>query len=180
MDAQATAPLLHGFRSIVDPRAANVRHLLNDILSIVILAVLCGAEGWEMVEAWGCGNLKWLATFLELPHGIPSHDTFDRVFALLDPLAFERCFMDWTAALVQGSRGLLVAVDGKTLRRSWKHAWSKTPVHLVSTFATQNQLVLEPSGHRRQEQRDHRHPSIAGDAGPGRGNGDDRCHGVPA
>ncbi len=142
MDAQATVPLLRFFRSIVDPRAANVRHLLSDILSIAILAVLCGAEGWEMVEAWGCGNLEWLATFLELPHGIPSHDTFDRVFALLDPLAFERCFMDWTAALVQGSRGLLVAVDGRTLRRSWKHAWSKTPVHLVSAFATQNQLVL--------------------------------------
>jgi predicted transposase YbfD/YdcC len=142
MDAQATTSLLRFFRSIVDPRAANARHLLSDILSIAILAVLCGADSWEMVEAWGWGNIEWLATFLELPHGIPSHDTFDRVFAMLDPLAFERCFNDWTAALVANTAGLFVAVDGKTLRRSWKHAWSKTPVHMVSAFASQNQVVL--------------------------------------
>jgi hypothetical protein len=142
MDAQATASLLRFFRGIADPRAANARHLLSDLMTIAILAVLCGADGWEMVEAWGCGNLQWLSRFLELPHGIPSHDTFDRVFAMLDPLAFERCFNQWTAALIGNSQGLFVAVDGKTLRRSWKHAWSKTPVHLVSAFVTQNQLVL--------------------------------------
>jgi predicted transposase YbfD/YdcC len=142
MDAQATASLLRFFRSIADPRAANARHLLSDLMSIAILAVLCGADGWEMVQAWGCGNVEWLSTFLELPHGIASHDTFDRVFAMLDPLAFERCFNAWTAALVGNSKGLFVAVDGKTLRRSWKHAWSKTPVHLVSAFVTQNHLVL--------------------------------------
>ena len=142
MDAQATASLLRFFRDLTDPRAANARHLLSDILSIAMLTVLCGADGWEMVQAWGRGNLAWLSTFLELPHGIPSHDTFDRVFAMLDPLAFERCFNQWTATLVGNSQGLFVAVDGKTLRRSWKHAWSKTPVHLVSAFATQNQLVL--------------------------------------
>jgi predicted transposase YbfD/YdcC len=142
MDAQATESLLRFFRGIDDPRAANARHLLSDILALAILAVLCGSDGWEMVEAWGRGNRAWLSTFLDLPHGIPSHDTFDRVFAMLDPLAFERCFNDWTAALVGSSAGLLVAVDGKTLPRSWKHAWSKTPVHMVSAFATRNQLVL--------------------------------------
>ena len=142
MDAQATQELLRFFRSLQDPRAANARHRLDDILSIAILAVLCGSDSWEMVETWGWGNLPWLQTFLDLPHGIPSHDTFDRVFALLDPLAFETCFQNWTAALVGNSAGLFVAVDGKTLRRSWKHAWSKTPVHMVSAFATQNQLVL--------------------------------------
>jgi predicted transposase YbfD/YdcC len=142
MDVQATQALLRFFRGIQDPRAANARHLLSDILAIAIMAVLCGCDGWEMVEAWGCGNLDWLATILELPHGIPSHDTFDRVFAMLDPLAFERCFIGWTATLVENSDGLLVAVDGKTLRRSFKHAWSKTAVHLVSAFASKNQLVL--------------------------------------
>jgi predicted transposase YbfD/YdcC len=142
MDAQATEALLRFFRGLEDPRAANARHLLGDILTIAIMAVLCGCDGWESVEAWGCGNHQWLATILELPHGIPSHDTFDRVFALLDPLAFERCFMSWTTTLVKSSAGLLVAVDGKTLRRSFKHAWSKTAAHLVSAFATQNQLVL--------------------------------------
>jgi predicted transposase YbfD/YdcC len=142
MDVQATEALLRFFRGIQDPRADNARHLLSDIMAIAIMAVLCGCEGWEMVEAWGRGNIEWLRTILELPHGIPSHDTFDRVFAMLDPLAFERCFIGWTTTLVKNSAGLLVAVDGKTLRRSFKHAWSKTAVHLVSAFATQNQLVL--------------------------------------
>jgi predicted transposase YbfD/YdcC len=142
MDDQATESLLRFFRALTDPRAANARHLLSDILGIAILAVLCGSESWESVEAWGRGNFDFLATFLELPHGVPSHDTFDRVFAMLDALEFERCFTTWTAALVDHSGGLLIAVDGKTLRRSWRHAWSKTPVHMVSAFAVQNQLVL--------------------------------------
>jgi predicted transposase YbfD/YdcC len=127
---------------IPDSRAANARHLMSDILSIAILAVLCGSESWAAVEFWGQGNLDWLSTFLELPHGIPSHDTFDRVFAMLDPLEFEKCFNQWVAALAQNSSGLFLAVDGKTLRHSWKHAWSKTPVHLVSAFVSQNKLVL--------------------------------------
>jgi predicted transposase YbfD/YdcC len=142
MEAQATEGLLRYFKMIPDPRAANARHLMSDVLSIAILAVLCGSESWAAVETWGLGNLDWLATFLELPHGIPSHDTFDRIFALLDPLEFEKCFNAWVAALSENSQGLFIAVDGKTLRRSWKHAWSKTPVHLVSAFASKNNLVL--------------------------------------
>jgi predicted transposase YbfD/YdcC len=142
MDAQATDGLLRFFRMIPDSRAANARHLMSDILSLAVLAVLCGCESWTAVEAWGQGNLDWLLTFMDLPHGIPSHDTLDRVFALLDPLEFEKCFNQWVAALSQNSQGLFVAVDGKTLRHSWKHAWSKTPVHLVSAFVSKNQLVL--------------------------------------
>ena len=142
MDAQATEEILRFFRGIDDPRAANARHPLSDVLSIAILAVLCGSEGWAAVETWGCGNRAWLQTFLLLPHGIPSHDTFDRVFGLLDPLAFEKAFATFTAALIKNGRGLFVAVDGKTLRRSWKKAWSKTPVHMVSAFVAQNQVVL--------------------------------------
>jgi predicted transposase YbfD/YdcC len=142
MDAQAPEGLLRFFRSIQDPRSHNARHLLSDLLTIAMLAVLCGAEGWAAVEAWGCGNIEWLQTFLELPHGIPSHDTFDRVFGMIDPLAFERCFTRWTAALIKNTVGLFIAVDGKTLRRSFKRAWSKTPVHLVSAFVSKNQLVL--------------------------------------
>jgi len=104
--------------------------------------VLCGAEGWAAVEAWGYGNRDWLETFLELPHGIPTHDTLDRVFAMLDPLAFEQCFQKWTAALVQNAGELFMSVDGKTLRRSFKKSWSKTPIHLVSAFVSKNQVVL--------------------------------------
>ena len=142
MDAQAPDALLRFFRSIQDPRAHNARHLLSDVLSISVLAVLCGSEGWIAVETWARGNAQWLESFLELPHGIPSHDTFDRVFAMLDPLAFEKCFMAWTSALIKTCKGLFIAVDGKTLRRSFKRAWSKTPVHLVSAFVAKNQLVL--------------------------------------
>lgn len=142
MDAQATEEILRFFRGLKDPRAANARHPLSNVLSIAILAVLCGSEGWAAVETWGWGNHKWLKTFLELPHGIPSHDTFDRVFGMLDPLAFEEAFGAFTAALVNNSSGTFVAVDGKTLRRSWKKAWSKTPVHMVSAFVSKNQVVL--------------------------------------
>jgi predicted transposase YbfD/YdcC len=142
MEAQARDKVLRFFRGIKDPRAANARHPLSDLLSIAILAVLCGCEGWAAVETWGWMNIDWLATFLELPHGIPSHDTLDRVFGLLDPLAFEEAFNTFTATLVKNGAGQFVAVDGKTLRRSWKKAWSKTPVHLVSAFASQNQVVL--------------------------------------
>ena len=142
MDAQATEGLLRFFRTLPDPRAANAWHRLENLLAISILAVLCGADGWAAVESWGLMNQDWLATFLDLPHGIPSHDTFDRVFAMLDPLAFEKCFTHWTAALVQSAKGLFVAVDGKTLRKSFKHAWSKSPVHMVSAFVSKNQTVL--------------------------------------
>jgi predicted transposase YbfD/YdcC len=142
MDAQATKGLLRFFQSLQDPRADNARHPLSDILTIAILAVLCGSDSWESVELWGRGNAEWLGELLDLPHGIPSHDTFDRVFGLLNPLGFERCFTDWTSTLVASSKGLFVSVDGKTLRRSFKRAWSKSPVHLVSAFVSKNQLVL--------------------------------------
>ena len=142
MDAQATEEILRFFRGIKDPRAANARHVLSDVLSIAILAVLCGSEGWAAVESWGVINSPWLQTFLVLPHGIPSHDTFDRVFGLLDPLAFEKTFQEFTARLITSGAGLFVRVDGKTLRRSWTKAWSKTPVHLVSAFVEANKVVL--------------------------------------
>jgi predicted transposase YbfD/YdcC len=142
MDAQATEGVLRFFRTIQDPRGGNSRHLLSDLLTISILAVLCGAEGWSAVEAWGWVNAEWLRTFLDLPHGIPSHDTFDRVFGMIDPLSFEKCFMEWTATLIKNCKGLFVAVDGKTLRQSFRRAWSRTPVHLVSAFVSQNQVVL--------------------------------------
>ena len=142
MDARATTGLLRFFREQSDHRRDNVSHSLASILSIAIMAVLCGVEGWAGVEAWARAHADWLETFLDLPHGIPSHDTFGRVFAQLDPLQFEKCFQAWTKQLSQGSNGLFVAVDGKTLRRSWKRAWSRTPVHLVSAFVAQNHLIL--------------------------------------
>lgn len=142
MDARAAAGLLRFYQELPDRRGDNVSHSLVNILSIGIMAVLCGVEGWAGVEAWALAHVDWLKTFLDLPHGIPSHDTFGRVFANLDPLQFEKCFQKWTSHLSQSSGGMFVAVDGKTLRRSWKKAWSKTPVHLVSAFVAQNHLIL--------------------------------------
>jgi predicted transposase YbfD/YdcC len=142
MDARATTGLLRFFHSLNDYRADNVSHSLVNIVAVAVMAVTCGAQGWSEVEAWGRMHLDWLGGFLDLPHGIPSHDTFDRVFRHLDPLEFEKCFHAWSKRLVEAGRGMFIAVDGKTLRRSWKRAWSKTPVHLVSAFVARNHLVL--------------------------------------
>jgi len=142
MDAQATANLLRFFRELDDPRAANASHQLGDILAIAIMAVMCGCQGWVAVETWARGNHHWLRGLLALPRGIPTHDTFDRVFGLIDPLKFEKCFHALTRQLVKGSGGMFLAVDGKTARRSYKNRWSNTAVHLVSAFVTQNQTVL--------------------------------------
>jgi predicted transposase YbfD/YdcC len=142
MDTPATEVLLRKFRDLKDPRAANARHALSDIISIAILAVFCDCQTWTEVCAWARFNIQWLGTFLELRHGIPSHDTFDRLFKLLDPNGFEACFMAWTADLAEQGPQRLIAVDGKSLRQSWRHAWSHGPVHMVSAFYQQNRMVL--------------------------------------
>jgi predicted transposase YbfD/YdcC len=141
MDAQATEEILRFFRDVPDPRAANAWHPLSEVLTIAILAVFCGSRGWADVEFWAQNHRPWLATFLRLPHGIPTHDTFDRVFASLDPVAFEKCFMSWSSTLVALGKKL-IAVDGKTLRQSFEHGWSRTPIHMVSAFVSDNLLVL--------------------------------------
>lgn len=146
MDATATAGFLRFFRDLPDPRTGNfITHKLHDLIVIAILAVICGADGWVQVAFWGRCKTKWLATFLELPGGIPSHDTFDRVFSMLDPEAFERCFLNWMAAVVELSAGRLVSIDGKAIRRSFEHAWDKSGMtHLLSAFVSQadNRVVF--------------------------------------
>jgi predicted transposase YbfD/YdcC len=142
MEAQATEEILRFFRDVPDPRAGNAWHPLSDVMTLAILAVFCGSRGWADVEFWAHNHKAWLATFLRLPHGIPTHDTFDRVFASIDPVAFETCFMNWTATLVASAGKKLIAIDGKTLRASFEHGWSRTPIHMVSAFVSDNQLVL--------------------------------------
>jgi predicted transposase YbfD/YdcC len=141
MEAQATEEILRFFRDVPDPRAGNAWHPLSNILTIAILAVFCGARGWVDVEFWAQNHKDWLATFLALPHGIPTHDTYGRIFASIDPVAFEKCFMSWSATLLASGKKL-IAVDGKTLRQSFEHGWSRTPIHMVSAFVTGNQIVL--------------------------------------
>lgn len=148
MDGQATAETvcafaLKHFEPMPDPRRANRRHKLLDILTIGLFAVIGGAEDWEAVAVYGRAKHQWLKTFLELPYGIPSHDTFGKVFARLDPDAFERCFRAWMAKLVKLAGGKLVALDGKSLRRSFEHAWDKSGMaHMVSAFVEANGMVF--------------------------------------
>ena len=104
---------------VEDPRSDfGKRHQLLDIMVIAVCAVICGAENWREVEHFGQAKESWLRGFLELPHGIPSHWTFRRVFACLDPEEFERGFRGWVESFVELIRGQVVALDGKTLRRS--------------------------------------------------------------
>jgi predicted transposase YbfD/YdcC len=118
------------------------RHSLPDILAIAICGVICGADGWVQIAKFGRCKHEWFQTFLELPNGIPSHDTFGRVFAALDPRAFEECFIQWIAALTTASQGRLVAIDGKTIRRSLDAANDKAAIHMVSAWCQANHMVL--------------------------------------
>jgi predicted transposase YbfD/YdcC len=143
MDAQPTTEILRVFETMPEPRRHNTRHQLMDILTIALLAVTCGADGWVGVVSYAKAKLPWLKTFLQLPNGLPSHDTFGRVFARLDPEAFERCFMTWVSAVVEVGGGQLVAVDGKSLRRSFEHGWDKIGMaHMVSAFVQANHMVF--------------------------------------
>lgn len=132
------------FSSLPDPRRAQGRrHNLADMIVIAVTAVICSADSWADVCDFGRAKLKWFKTFLELPYGIPSQDTFERVFARLDPDAFDRCFRAWTQALSVSTGGQLVAIDGKRIRRSFAHAWShSTATHLISAFVTGNATVF--------------------------------------
>ena len=131
------------FAILPDPRVQRTRrHELSDIVAVALLGVICGAEGWTEIAEFGEAKEGWLKTFLNLPNGIPSHDTFGRVFAALDPEEFERCFQAWTADLADASAGRIIAIDGKTLRRSFDRANGKSAVHLVSAWVQGNHTVF--------------------------------------
>jgi predicted transposase YbfD/YdcC len=135
--------LVGHFGAVVDPRRRRkVEHPLTDILVIAVCAVIACAESWNDIALYGRSKLAWLRTFLELPNGIPSHDTFRRVFMLIDPEAFEACFTAWAASLAAGFEREVVAIDGKTLRRSFDRKYERAPLHLVSAWARTQGLVL--------------------------------------
>jgi predicted transposase YbfD/YdcC len=137
---------MEGFRAcfagLEDPRSGNAqRHELDEIVMIALLAVLCGAESCVDMALFGRAKEALLRRFLRLPGGIPSHDTFSRVFRLLDPAAFETCFGRYLAALAERVAGV-VAIDGKTARRSFDRQQGRAPLHLISAWACEQRLVL--------------------------------------
>ncbi len=123
--------LLEHFTHLSDPRIDRTKnHLLIDIVAIAILAVIAGADGWEAIVIFGLSRQGWLEQFLSLPNGIPSHDTFRRLFARLDPQQFQQCFRHWINALTQSLGVQVIAIDGKALKQSYDRnclAQSLTP-----------------------------------------------------
>jgi predicted transposase YbfD/YdcC len=137
--------LIAAFETIEDPRCEwKVEHRLLDILVIAVCAVLGEAESFEDIALYGRCKRQWLEGFLALPNGIPSHDTFRRVLMLVDPDTFERSFLDWVRAVFRPEEGgpRQVAVDGKTVRRSFDRRHGRSPLHLVSAYATEGGIVL--------------------------------------
>jgi len=137
-------PLYICFNDLEDPRQDrhSSRHLLSDILMLTILAVLCGADGWVAVERFGESKKAWLKTFLELPHGIPSHDTIGDFFSRVNPLKLQDCFLKWVRMIFKLSDGEIIAIDGKTLRHSYDTASDRPAIHMVSAWACQSRLVV--------------------------------------
>jgi predicted transposase YbfD/YdcC len=131
------------FANLSDPRVSGrCDHKLIDIIIIAICAVICNADDWVAVETFGKVNEAWLRQFLELPNGIPSHDTFGRVFAALDAEAFQTSFTRWVEAVFQVTKGQVIAIDGKTCRRSHDKGIGKEAIHMVSAWAHHNGIVL--------------------------------------
>jgi predicted transposase YbfD/YdcC len=143
MNDKPTASIIDYFASLEDPRVNRTkRHQLLDILVIAICAVICGADDWVEVELFGNAKLSWLQTFLALPNGIPSHDTFGRVFARLNPEQFQQCFLTWIQAVSAVTHGQVIAIDGKVLRGSCNRLLGKAGIDMVSAWATANHLIL--------------------------------------
>ena len=131
------------FSSINDPRLQRKqRHSLEAIFFIALCAVICGCDGWVAVEKFGNMKKTWFEKFLALEHGIPSHDTFGRVFSLIAPTEFQSCFSRWIQAIVEDVMGDVIAIDGKCLRGSYDNTKGKAAIHMVSAWSCANQLVL--------------------------------------
>jgi predicted transposase YbfD/YdcC len=133
------ASIVEHFRTLEDPRIERTKkHPLLDILVIALCTLLSGGEGFQDMELFGKSKRAWLQTFLALPHGIPSHDTFGRVFARLHPQRFQECFLAWTQAVAQLTQGALISLDGKTVKASFDRATASSPLHMLSAWCSEN------------------------------------------
>lgn len=143
MTDETPISMIISFRDLPDPRVeGRCDHQLIDIIVITVCAIIVGAENWVDVQSFGEAKREWLKTFLALPAGIPSHDTFGRFFAALDAEAFQTAFMRWVEGVFRVSRGQVVAIDGKTVRRSHDRAIGKDAIHMVNAWATHNGIAL--------------------------------------
>jgi predicted transposase YbfD/YdcC len=144
MSKPTAASVIEHFSTLPDPRVHVNKndHKLIDIIVIAVCAVICGADHRTEIEEYGNAKKKWFATFPELPNGIPSHDTFNRVFSFINPEEFQRCFSGWIRAAAEITKGQVIAIDGKTLRRSYDKKSNKAAVHMVSAWASAGRLVL--------------------------------------
>jgi len=143
MSVPTPVSLLEHFADLTDPRVERTKlHQLLDILVMAMCATICGAEGWEDFAEFGQAKREWFETFLELPNGIPSPDTFRRVLQRLDPREFEACFVRWVQSVNKIASGQIVALDGKQLRGSRDVAADLSAIHMVSAWACENRLVL--------------------------------------
>ena len=134
--------LLEHLNTIDDPRMEDkCEHTLVDIMSITLCAALCGADDWNAIESFGKAKKAWFETFLDLPNGIPSHDTFNRFFSILSPKAFQTFFLNWVNDVAKTVEDV-VAIDGKTLRQSHDRKNNKKAIHMVSAWSSANQVVL--------------------------------------
>ncbi len=143
MSQNPTAPIQRHFATLKDPRMDRTReHNFLDIITIAICAAIGGADNWVDVAAFGRRKRKWFKKFLKLPNGIPSHDTFGRVFALIDADQFQACFLAWVQSAFEATKGQVVPIDGKTLRRSHDKSLGKEAIQMVSAWSTANHIVL--------------------------------------
>lgn len=143
MLATSKISIMEHFGKLKDPRIERTkRHLLLDIIGLSICAIISGAEGWVDIERYGRSKIDFLKQFLQLPNGIPSHDTIERVFRALKPQAFQECFLSWIGALHQELGLRQIALDGKTARRSFDKKAGRSALHVVSAWCVENNLFL--------------------------------------
>jgi predicted transposase YbfD/YdcC len=138
----STIHLPDHFAELTDPRRREVTYPLISVVTMAICAVICGADDFVAIAEWARTKRDWLAKFLDLSAGIPSHDRFNAILAALKPAQFEQCLLSWITALHEVTQGQIIAIDGKTLRRSFDAASGKSAIHMVSAWATANHISL--------------------------------------
>ena len=139
----ASITIIEAFAGLRDPRVDRTKlHKLTDIITIALCGAICGVDNWVEMERFGRAKERWFKSFLELPNGIPSHDTMGRVFGALDPESFRECFLSWVQGLSSLNLGEVVAIDGKSVRRALNANNDNRPLHMVNAWATEAGLAL--------------------------------------